>query len=522
MLLLRNRALLCIALAVGATLGGCSYDDTNGPGNRVDVSPANDTIVTGATITPDDTLRIEAEVVSEAGVPIPNAPIDWTSSEPTVATVDSMGLVRAVGYGTTRITARSGDREAVALVTVLREEGGSVGIDSIFTQISAGRDFTCATSSLGRAYCWGIDSVEQLGAVQTDTVCINSFEEPQIDEDGIIRNDYECSLLPVRVQSDRTIRSAIAGGMHGCINADNGETFCFGQADSGQTGNGITLVNIDVPTLVTSALQFDGITGGEMHTCGILTGGGGVGYCWGYDGRGQLGNLVRASATTPIPIEGGVVWRQISAGRMNTCGVAVVGAAYCWGDNTFGQLGNPAFVPQSDVPVQVQIGGAQTFINISVNGPTACGVVAPVSSQSGVVYCWGAGQEGQLGTGVLTASSPTPVPVPGLSGIRQVAVGETHVCAISEETSGNLYCWGRYNLDRLRPTPPNEERDFVGATPQKIGTVTFSSITSGRRHSCGVTAEGAAYCWGSNVLGPFGDGLQALLRTEPQRVQTPR
>jgi len=522
MLLLRTRALLCIALAVGATLGGCSYDDTNGPGNRVDVSPANDTIVTGATITPDDTLRLEAEVVSEAGVPVPNAPVTWTSSEPTVATVDSAGLVRAVGYGTTRVTARSGDREAVAIVTVLREEGGSVGIDSVFTQISAGRDFTCATTSLGRAYCWGIDSTEQLGAVETDTVCINSFEQPEFDEEeGRIRNDYECSLLPVRVQSDRTIKQAIAGGQHGCIIADNGESFCFGQADSGQTGNGITVVDIDVPVLVTSALQFDGITGGEIHTCGILAGGGGVAYCWGYDGNGQLGNLVRASSTTPIPVEGGIVWRQVSAGRVNTCGVAVVGFAYCWGDNSAGQLGNPAFIPQSDVPVQVQIGGPLTFISISVGGPTACGVVAPVSSTSGTVYCWGAGGDGQLGNGALT-SSATPVQVPGLSGIRQVAVGETHVCAISEETSGNLYCWGRYNLDRLRPTPPNEPRDFIGAAPVKIGTVTFTAISSGRRHSCGVTEAGAAYCWGSNVLGPFGDGLQALLRTEPQRVQTPR
>ena len=506
MLLLRNRALLCIALAAGATLAGCSYDDTNGPGNRVDVSPANDTIVTGATITPDDTLRIDAEVVSEAGVPIPNAPVTWTSSEPSVATVDSAGLVQAVGYGTTRITARSSDREAVAIVTVLREAGGAVGTDSVFTKISAGRDFTCATSSLGRAYCWGIDSVEQLGAVVTDTVCIDDFQPRPNDRRG-----YACSLLPVRVQTARNLLTISAGGQHGCAVADNGETFCWGQADSGQVGNGST-DDIDVPALVTSALTFDSIATGELHSCALTSAG--AAYCWGYDGHGELGNVVRANSTTPIPVEGGITFKAIATGRRNSCGLSIDGAAFCWGDNSVGQLGNVAAVPQSDAPVGVN--GGLTYSNISVGGLTVCGVAT-----SGTIYCWGAGADGQLGNGVV-ASSPTPVPVPGLSGMRHVAVGETHVCAISGETSGNLYCWGRYNLDRLRPTAPNEPRDSIGVTPQKIGTVTFASISSGRRHSCGVTEAGAAYCWGSNVLGPFGDGLQALLRTEPQRVQTPR
>ena len=514
MLLLRHRALLCFALAVGAALGGCSYDDAVGPGNRVTVSPANDTIVAGATITPDDTLLLDATVVSDDGVPLPNAPVAWSSSDTTVAVVDSAGRVRAVGYGTARITARSGDREAVAVVTVVRE-GGAVGFDSVFTQISAGRDFTCATSSLGRAYCWGIDSVDQLGAVTTDTLCIDDFQPDPRDRRG-----YFCSILPVRVQSDLSLRQVAAGGRHGCAIGDNGDALCWGQADSGQVGNG-GVAQVDVPVLVTSALAFDTVTNGEAHSCAIAAGGTGAAFCWGHDDSGQLGNVVRASSTTPIPVEGGIVWRSISAGRRNSCGVSVVGFGYCWGDNSAGQLGNAAAVPQSDAPVQVQLGGGQTFIQISVNGPTACGVVALVSLQSGSIYCWGAGGEGQLGNGG-TGNSATPVQVPG-GPYRQVAVGETHVCAISEETDGNLYCWGRYNLDRLRVTPPNPPRDVIGNTPVKIGGgITFASISSGRRHSCGVTAGGAAYCWGSNVLGPFGDGFQALLITTPQRVQTPR
>ena len=65
-----------------------------------------------ATITANDTLQIEAVTM-----PI-EAPITWTSSDDTVATVDDNGLITAVASGSATITAVSGAASASVAVTV--------------------------------------------------------------------------------------------------------------------------------------------------------------------------------------------------------------------------------------------------------------------------------------------------------------------------------------------------------------------------------------------------------------------
>ena len=82
--------------------------------------------VAAVTVTPldaalsvGDTVRLSAQATDAQGVPIPGVRITWESGDESVATVDSTGLVRAVGRGGAAITATANSVSASARVTVV-------------------------------------------------------------------------------------------------------------------------------------------------------------------------------------------------------------------------------------------------------------------------------------------------------------------------------------------------------------------------------------------------------------------
>ncbi len=66
---------------------------------------------------------------------------------------------------------------------------------------------------------------------------------------------------------------------------------------------------------------------------------------------------------------------------------------------------------------------------------------------------------------------------------------------------------GGTTTDRLKPVPVS-------------GGLSFASVSTGEFHTCGVTINGDAYCWGYNGFGQLGDGTNADATT-PVRVLDP-
>ena len=89
---------------------------------------------TAIAVTPDtvalaalgQTVQLSAEVRDQIGRAMEGVRVSWSSTDTTIALVDSAGLVTAVGSGTTTITAEAGDASGEAVVTVMQSAGSVV------------------------------------------------------------------------------------------------------------------------------------------------------------------------------------------------------------------------------------------------------------------------------------------------------------------------------------------------------------------------------------------------------------
>jgi alpha-tubulin suppressor-like RCC1 family protein len=57
----------------------------------------------------------------------------------------------------------------------------------------------------------------------------------------------------------------------------------------------------------------------------------------------------------------------------------------------------------------------------------------------------------------------------------------------------------------------------IRSSPVKIGTATWSSVSAGDWHMCGIQTDGSLWCWGDNSSGKLGDGTTTG-RTSPKRI----
>jgi alpha-tubulin suppressor-like RCC1 family protein len=186
---------------------------------------------------------------------------------------------------------------------------------------------------------------------------------------------------------------------------------------------------------------------------------------------------------------------SVAAGGMFAC-VLDGGAARCWGE-----LGDNTGMADALSPTA--IGGDQRFAMISADGRTTCGV-----TDEGAGYCWGPNTDGQLGNGGADAGSKTPVKVkmPVVDGkevlLASIAAGDPSSCGISKD--GAAYCWGDNGYGQVGNGVASTD-DVLAPTPVS-GGLTFSTISVSSGFACGVTKTGDAYCWGMNSNGELGSG----------------
>ena len=317
--------------------------------------------------------------------------------------------------------------------------------------------------------------------------------------DGILCSDTEAcddgGSSVYCTASCRTRPVVVTGDQHACALTSWGGVTCWGFNDTGQLGDGTTTSRNSPQGVVGLTAGVAAVAAGGGHSCALTTTGGVK--CWGGNSAGQLGDGTTTKRLSPVDVVGlssGIA--SITAGYQHTCARTTAGGVKCWGLNDYGQLGDGT-TTNRNTPVNVS-GLASGIASVSAGHQHGCALTS-----SGGGRCWGRGTLGQLGDGAGTSSStPTFVTYYGSSGLASISAGGNHTCGVTALGAAN--CWGLNQMGQLG------DGTTVGGRLVPVNVLGFSNnvsfIVAGFRHSCALTTSGGARCWGYNHYGQNGDG----------------
>ena len=265
-----------------------------------------------------------------------------------------------------------------------------------FTDLDVGLRSMCGVATTGTTYCWGSNQSGQLGigsisaSVNVPTAVVNSAALGFVSVDnGFL---HTCALTgtgqiycwgsssgfgngstgpiipsPTLSAGGGTFTSISVGNFYSCGLAATGAARCWGYTQfSGELGTGSTTDAALSPLAVVGGLSFGSLDAFDNNifvasTCGLANSG--AAWCWGSNAVGQLGAPAGATTCTfapmtypcspvPVPVSGGLTFRDIAVGGQHACALEPAGTVWCWGGNNGGQLGDGTMV-NSSTPVQV-------------------------------------------------------------------------------------------------------------------------------------------------------------------------
>jgi hypothetical protein len=283
------------------------------------------------------------------------------------------------------------------------------------------------------------------------------------------------------------------------------------------------------PEKTPAALRIVQLQGAGRHTFALRSDG--VVFGWGTNSYGVLSpDKSITNVAKPQRILGLPKARQVASGDWHACAVTETGEVWCWGRSYGGALGNgsmkdKSFLPPSRVDGVVNVAdisadggsemGARSFFRLNDGSVSYVGVVpgsvtakaaalkhfAPAKQvvtegytacavkTSGKVVCQGllVGSPMEIKLGYLDR------PLPYLPAIDKMALGPTHACAVTAE--GHAYCWGSEELAKLDVERYNRNDTALPAPRRVAGLANVVDIAIGGAQTCATTRDGQVVCW---------------------------
>lgn len=240
--------------------------------------------------------------------------------------------------------------------------------------------FSCAQQASeggGGLYCWGLNSVLQLGRGHLGA----SYQVPG-----------QVALGPVHtVQSAGTIRNAFALSDRADLFSWGGNSWnVFDATQRDALGRESSLSPDGTPTMITSLPAVTAFAASDWHACALSRG---RAFCWGVNATGAVdrGSLQDTRAPLETLIDGEGLLDGIFVSNRGTCASTQFGNLFCWGDDGTGQLGeNDGGV--SSKPPQIVL--PDRVFGVAMMDQATCALI-----RDGSVHCWGGNRHGELGQG---------------------------------------------------------------------------------------------------------------------------
>jgi len=458
-------------LALGLALSGCQGETTTlvAAVDRVEVLPRTGSVQVGST------MQLNVEVRGATAV-LTGRTVDWSSSNPERATVNSSGTVTGVSAGTVTITAMSEGQMGSAAISVLPPPVASVTLSPLSSSVAVGASLQLAATLrdaagnvlTGRTVTWSasnaratVNSTGLVSAISTGTVTITATSEGRTGTAAI-------TVTPAPVASVTVSPASGSVSVGGTIQLTATLRDAAGNTLTGRTVNWSS--SNTARATVNSSGRVTGIAQGSVTI--TATG----------EGRTSSASItvtpapvasVALSPTSGSVAVGGTL--QLSATPLDAAGNELVGRTVTWSSSNT----------------------ARATVNTS-------GLVTGVSTGAVTIR---ATSEGRTASASLTVSQASVASVTVAPSTGSVTVGGTlQLAATLRDAAGNVLSgrsvsWSSSNTSRATVTSSGL------VTGLSTGTVTITATSEGRSGAATLTVTQPS---GSNLFFLHSNGVTIL------------
>lgn len=210
-------------------------------------------------------------------------------------------------------------------------------------------------------------------------------------------------------------------------------------------------------------------------------------------GGGPTGIGKAENAATPVEVPNLKDVASVSTSGHHVLAVIHAGRVHSWGSNYYGALGRP---PRQEQPMNTaeEVPGLSDVI-IAVAGSG----VSTAVKKDGSVWVWGANWHSQFGFGVRTdppgvnyGYNLTPQQVPGLAGVKTIALGLTGRQTLALMNDGTVRFWGNNDWGQggTGAGPGFQQR------PVAIKIAGVKALFGCGNNSFAVRNDGSLWAWG--------------------------